>query len=256
MAVISYSSAVSDFIGFLKFNAVSRVSWQCGLLSSHQCCSRLLAEYSDLLGLDTEQDVVILGDELESGDPADLIQRVEDLLGKTKAKDGAPKSVRLKDGSGKKWFVKETFRSKESEQLLLRRTQVQEKSDPSDLRVEVSEPGRRKIINMSESGSSNGGLLEAQEAALEEVMTDRGQRERRRSRDPVGGSRDPGGGRKDPGGGRKDPGGGRKDPGGGSRDSGGGRKDPGGGSKRSPGRSHSFSRRQPMSSPERRWGYL
>ena len=221
VAVISYSSAVSDFIGFLKFNAVSRVSWQCGLLSSHQCCSRLLAEYSDLLGLDTEQDVVILGDELESGDPADLIQRVEDLLGKTKAKDGAPKSVRLKDGSGKKWFVKETFRSKESEQLLLRRTQVQEKSDPSDLRVEVSEPGRRKIINMSESGSSNGGLLEAQEAALEEVMTDRGQRERRRSRDP-----------------------------------GGGRKDRGGGSKRSPGRSHSFSRRQPMSSPERRWGYL
>ena len=129
---------------------------------------------------------MILGDELESGDPADLIRRVEDLLGKTKAKDGAPKSVRLRDGSGKKWVVKETFRSKESEQLLLRRTQ-QPQDEPSDLRVEVSEPGRRKIINMSESGSSEGGLLEAQEAALDEVITvgrerERGREERRRSR--------------------------------------------------------------------------
>ena len=183
------------------------------MAASSQCCSRLLAEYSDLLGLATEQDVVILGDELESGDPADLIRRVEDLLGKTKAKDGAPKSVRLKDGSGKKWVVKETFRSKESEQLLLRRTQTLENSEPSDLRVEVSEPGRRKIINMSESGSSDSGLLEAQEAALDEVMTDnRRGRERRRSREP--------------------------------------------GCHRSPRRSHSFTRRQPMSSPERRWEYL
>ena len=174
--------------------------------------SRLLAEYSDLLGLVTEQDVVILGRELESGDPGDLIRRVEDLLGKTKAKDGAPKSVRLKDSSGK-WLVKETFRSAESEKLLLRRTQNQEKAEHSDLRVEVSEPGSRKIINMSESGSSEGGLLEAQEAALDEVMTDNSRgRERRRSREP--------------------------------------------GCQRSPRRSHSFTRRQPMSSPERRWEYL
>ena len=182
------------------------------MAASSQCCSRLLAEYSDLLGLATEQDVVILGDELESGDPADLIRRVEDLLGKTKAKDGAPKSVRLRDGSGKKWVVRESFRSKESEQLLLRRTQDQSKSEPSDLRVEVSEPGRRKIINMSDSGSSDSGLLEAQEAALDEVMTDGRRRERRRSREP--------------------------------------------GCPRSPRRSHSFTGRQPMSSPERRWKYL
>ena len=64
------------------------------MAASSQCCSRLLAEYSDLLGLATEQDVVILGDELESGDPADLIRRVEDLLGKTKAKDGRVKPLR------------------------------------------------------------------------------------------------------------------------------------------------------------------
>ena len=125
---------------------------------------------------------MILGNELESGDPGDLIRRVEDLLGKTKAKDGAPKSVRLKDGCGKKWVVRESFRSKESEQLLLRRTQAQEKS--SDLRVEVSEPGRRKIINMSESGSSDSGVLEVQEAALEDVMTEERKEERRRSKEP------------------------------------------------------------------------
>ena len=142
--------------------------------------SRLLAEYSDLLGLVTEQDVVILGRELESGDPGDLIRRVEDLLGKTKAKDGAPKSVRLKDSSGK-WLVKETFRSAESEKLLLRRTQNQEKAEHSDLRVEVSEPGRRKIINMSDTGSSDSGRLDAQDALTEVMTEDRGRE--RRSRD-------------------------------------------------------------------------
>ena len=95
----------------------------------------MLAEYSDLLGIATEQDVPILADELESLDPGDLIRRVEDLLGRTKA---------------------------------TRRTQTQEKS--SDLSVEVSKPGR--IIHMSESGCSKGGVLEVQEAALENVMTD------------------------------------------------------------------------------------
>ena len=151
-------------------------------LTSQSSFSRLLAEYSDLLGLATEQDVVILGRELKSGDPGDLIRRVEDLLGKTKAKDGAPKSVRLKDSSGK-WLVKETFRSAESEKLLLRRTQNQEKAEHSDLRVEVSEPGRRKIINMSDTGSSDSGRLDAQDATLTEVMSEDRGRERRRSRD-------------------------------------------------------------------------
>ena len=43
--------------------------------------------------------------------------------------------------------------------------------------------GRRKIINMSDTGSSDSGRLDAQDATLTEVMTEDRGRERRRSRD-------------------------------------------------------------------------
>ena len=122
-------------------------------LTSQSSFSRLLAEYSDLLGLVTEQDVVILGRELESGDPGDLIRRVEDLLGKTKAKDGASKSVMPKDSSGKFIVGEGNSAHHDVEKPLLRGTQNQVKAEHSELRVEFSEPGSRKIINMSETGN-------------------------------------------------------------------------------------------------------
>ena len=119
-----------------------------------------------MLELSAEDDVVILE---ESGETAelDLFQRVEDLLGKT----GRPrkrKSVKFKDKE-----VKETFLRKESRVLQEHRTtKHRPKIDLNDFRIEVSEPGQRKIINMSESGSSDAGALEMQEAALDAVMAE------------------------------------------------------------------------------------
>ena len=140
--------------------------------------SRLLDEYAEVLELDPEDDVVILGNletELESTEQ-DLIKRVEDILGKTEE----PKKAKKKCKKFKDRLVRETFLKKESQVLQHQRKGLQPQ-EISDFKIELLKKGQGKIIPMSESRSSEVGVLDMQETALDAVLGEekRGREEKR-----------------------------------------------------------------------------
>lgn len=123
------------------------------------------------------------GEKLEDdseANPEDLLRRVEDLLEKTGAKKSKKrKSVKFKDNQGNTLKVKETFLTKESQDLLKKREHPEPEVDLCDFKIEASEPGKRKIINMSETSPFDVGLA-THEAKLEALLpSGRGRRERR-----------------------------------------------------------------------------
>ena len=122
------------------------------------------------------------GEKLEDdseANPEDLLRRVEDLLEKTGAKKSKKrKSVKFKDNQGKTLKVKETFLTKESQDLLKKREEPEPEVDLCDFKIEASEPGKRKII-MSETSPYDDGLA-THEAQMEARVPSGAERRQRR----------------------------------------------------------------------------
>ena len=100
----------------------------------------------------------------------DLIKRVEDILGKTeelkKAKKSKKKCKKFKDR-----LVRETFLKRES-QVLQRQRNGLNPPEISDFKIELLKQGQGNITHISESRSSEVGVLDMQETALDAVLED------------------------------------------------------------------------------------
>ena len=96
---------------------------------------------------DYESDVIIVPAEAFENE-ADLIQRVEDLLGKTtenKTKASADKIITIVKYDGDDEIEEHREYIQRSKSLFQERKHILD-----DLKIEVSSPGKRKIIKMSE----------------------------------------------------------------------------------------------------------
>ena len=96
---------------------------------------------------DYESDVIIVPAEAFENE-ADLIQRVEDLLGKTtenKTKSSADKIITIVKYDGDDEIEEHREYIQRSKSLFQERKHILD-----DLKIEVSSPGKRKIIKMSE----------------------------------------------------------------------------------------------------------
>ena len=105
---------------------------------------------------ETDSDVIIVPAE-EFENEADLIRRVESLLEKTKEKKKRKKKTDFKADDTVQTIIKYLVDEKQAnvnktDQRSLKTKVHLRKHWPNDLKIEVSAPGNRKIINMSEHG--------------------------------------------------------------------------------------------------------